>query len=160
MTVKVKSNFKKIIPGKKALKKKDTATIFKIEVPYWIGVEWSGFLQRWFDMKSWFWKLWPCLFFLTPRIFANGPLNFTFVWLWAAITPVQKLENPISYTFSEPSGRQLSHGGTLDIWCSNKISLKLTICKKLPVFAFFGVTPQKNFKCPPIGQYWRQRPSP
>ena len=33
----------------------------------------------------------------------------------AAITPVQKLENPISYTFLEPSGRQHSHSGTLDI---------------------------------------------
>ena len=64
----------------------------------------------------------------------------------AAITPVQKLENPISYTFSEPSGRQLSHGGTLDIRCSSKISLNLTKCKKLPVFAFFRDTLQKKFK--------------
>ena len=32
--------------------------------------------------------------------------------------------------------------------------------QKFPVFAFFGVTPQKNFKSPPIWQYWRQQPSP
>ena len=44
----------------------------------------------------------------------------------------------------EPSGRQVSHGGTLEICCSGKISLNLTECEKLPVFALFCVTPQRN----------------
>ena len=39
----------------------------------------------------------------------------SYFWLWAAITPVQNLTRPISSTFSESSGRQLSHGPILDI---------------------------------------------
>ena len=31
--------------------------------------------------------------------------------------------------------------------------------KKIHFFAFLGVRSQKKFKWPPIGQYWRQRPS-
>ena len=38
--------------------------------------------------------------------------NFRLCWLWAAVTPVQKLENPISSTFLKPPGRQLSIGAT------------------------------------------------
>ena len=47
-------------------------------------------------------------FFLTPpllRIFSS-----IFTWLWQPITQVKNLQNSKTTTFSESSGRQLSHG--------------------------------------------------
>ena len=49
-----------------------------------------------------------CDVFLTPpllRIFSS-----IFTWLWQPITQVKNLQNSKTTTFSESSGRQLSHG--------------------------------------------------
>ena len=68
------------------VKKKDTATIFKISAPYWISVKVTHFFPRWFNMEPQSGKLWPCLFFLTPPICQEKSWDLT--RLWAAITPV------------------------------------------------------------------------
>ena len=52
------------------------------------------------------------LFFCDAAYFRGRVKNFRLCWLWAAITPVQKLRTPITHTFLESSGRQLSHGAT------------------------------------------------
>ena len=51
-------------------------------------------------------------FFCDVAYFRWQVENFRLCWLWAAVTPVQKLENPISPTFLKSPGRQLSHGAT------------------------------------------------
>ena len=61
-------------------------------------------------------------FFCDASYFCLRSQNFTVFWLWAAITPVQKLTRPISSTFLESSGRSLSHGSILDIFFFEQIS--------------------------------------
>ena len=97
-------------------------------------------------------KLDECFFF-NASYFRGQSSFFQLSQLWRAITQSVKLTTPLCYTFSEPSGRQLSHGGTLDICCSSKISINLPKCEKLPFLAFFRVLLVKNFKWLQIGQY-------
>ena len=61
-------------------KKKDTATIFKILAPNRISVELYGLVPRWFDLEHKFWKLWPCLFFVTPLRCLKKNWNLTRLW--------------------------------------------------------------------------------
>ena len=56
----------------------------------------------------------PQLFFLTSLIFRDKHTFAALCWLWAAITPVKKIVRPKSTTFSETSGRELSHGPILE----------------------------------------------
>ena len=154
--VEVESNLKKKVAGECAVKKnhafKNQNWGFMLNQQRWNGV-----VSRLIQWQLLILDIVSVVFFFTASYFCSRSQNFRVFRLWPAVTPVQKLKNPISYTFSEPSGRQLSHGGTLDIWCSSKISLHLTKCKKLPVFAFFGVPLQKKFKWLPIGQFWSQK---
>ena len=55
---------------------------------------------------------WSRVFFCDVAYFRGRVQNFRLCWLWAAETPVQKLEKSISSTFLKPPGRQLSHGAT------------------------------------------------
>ena len=72
LALKVKSYFIFFRHSKKS-KKKVTATILSFQSRRWIRAEKSGFPKRWFNDRSENSKLWPCLFFATPLIFANGP---------------------------------------------------------------------------------------
>ena len=59
--------------SEEASKKKDTATILIFRVWHGISGLPIGLVPRWFrggPEKS---KLWPCLFFVTPLIFGDGP---------------------------------------------------------------------------------------
>ena len=65
------------------------------------------------------WRVWKIKivavsFFLTPPNFGDTSTFADMIWLWAAITPVKKLTRPKSTTFSETSGRELSHGLILE----------------------------------------------
>ena len=51
-------------------------------------------------------------FFCDVAYFRWRVENFRLCWLWAAVTPVQKLKNSKSSTFLKRPGRQLSHGAT------------------------------------------------
>ena len=92
-------------------KKRDTATILIIMAWYWISVETTMLVPRWFNFGAQNSKLWPCLFFLTSpllKIFSS-----IFTQLWRPITMVWNLQNSKTTTFSELPGRWLSHGTTL-----------------------------------------------
>ena len=54
----------------------------------------------------------PCglSFFCNTAYFWWRRQNFKVCWLWGAITPVRKVARSKSTTFSESSGRELSHG--------------------------------------------------
>ena len=69
-------------------------------------------------------KLDECFFF-DALVFLMTKQFFQLSQLWLAITQSVKLTFHLCYTFLEPSGCQLSHGGTLDICCSSKISINL-----------------------------------
>ena len=69
-------------------------------------------------------------FFCDAAYFRWRTIFFRLFHLWRAITPSRKLPRSINYTFLESSGRQLSHGGTLDIWTCIKISSNLPESKK------------------------------
>ena len=99
---------------------------------------------------------WMSVIFFDTSYFRGQSSFSQLSQLWRDIAQSVKLTTPLCYTFSEPSGRQLSHGGTLDICCSSKISINLPKCEKLLFFAFFRVLLVKIFKWLPIGQYWHQ----
>ena len=90
-----------------------TATIFKIQPCPWIsGISYIS-KYRWFNFKAEIWKLWPKGFgehrfryFFSSR--NKGPLR-------AAVTRPCRLSTPLCHTYSEPSGHELSPGGTQNI---------------------------------------------
>ena len=59
------------------------------------------------------------------------------------MTSVQKLKTPISYTFLESSGRELSHGPILDIFFFEQISRNECFMKKIVFLHFFVSVPKK-----------------
>ena len=93
-----------------AVKKKDTATIFKIDARHRISVELTHIVQRWFDLEHQFWKLWPCLFFWTAHNFDDELTFAAMSWLWAVITWPIIILTPMCHTYSESWVRALSHG--------------------------------------------------
>ena len=91
----------------------------------------SSMLIQW---QSRIFKIGWVLFFFDASYFRWRSSFFQLSQLWRAITQSVKLTTPLCYTFSEPSGRQLSHGGTMDICCSSKISINLPKCKSAECF--------------------------
>ena len=83
------------------------------------------------------------LFFWTPPYFWGQTENFKVCWLWAAITPVKKLARPKSTTFSETSGRELSHGPILEKFSHQKISRRRVFSKKRRFLQFSIAAPRK-----------------
>ena len=79
----------------------------------WISVTPSGLVPRWFNMKPKFWKLWPCLFFVTAHNFRDAFTFSAICWLWAAITWPKIIRTPICHTYSESCRPALSHGASL-----------------------------------------------
>ena len=69
---------------------------------------------------------------------------FRLIHLWRPITPVKNVTRPISPTFSESSGRQLSHGPSLDIGFFEQILGNERFMKKIVFLHFFIAAPQKN----------------
>ena len=124
-------------------KKKDTATILSFQRRRWIRPEKSGFTKRWFNGVSENSKLWPWLFFLTSLIFRDKHTFAALCWLWAAITPVKKIVRPKSTTFSETSGRELSHGPILEKFSHQKISRRRVFSKNRRFLQFFVSAPKK-----------------
>ena len=88
-------------------------------------------------------KLWPCLFFNTAY-FRGRTSFFRLIHLWRPITPVKNVTRPISPTFSESSGRQLSHEPSLDIGFFEQILRNERFMKKNRFFAFFHCRTKKN----------------
>ena len=76
-----------------------------------ISVEPTMLGPRWFDGGAQNSILWPCLFFVTPVSHRFFYWNLT--WLWQLITLVRNHQILKTITFSESSGRSLSHGTTL-----------------------------------------------
>ena len=66
--------------GRSASQKKDTATIFNFELCHGISVEPTILGPRWFRDRPQNWKLWPCLFFLTPHLLWIFSSIFTRLW--------------------------------------------------------------------------------
>ena len=83
-------------------------------------------------------------FFFTAPYFCLRSQNFTVVWLWGAITPVQNLTRPISSTFSESSGRQLSDGPILGFFFFEQISRNKRFMRK-GFFLHFCMTAPRKF---------------
>ena len=97
-------------------------------------------------------------FFFDTAYFRWRTSFFRLIHLWRPITPVKNVTRPISPTFSESSGRQLSHGPSLDIGFFEQILRNERFMKKI-VFCIFSLPHQKKFKRPPIGQFLRLTPS-
>ena len=89
-------------------------------------------------------KITAVVFFFTAPYFCLRSQNFTVVWLWAAITPVQNLTRPINSTFSESSGRQLSDGPILVFFVLQQISRNKRFMRK-GVFLHFCMTAPRKF---------------
>ena len=83
------------------------------------------------------------LFFFTPPYFWGQTRNFKVCWLWAAITPVKKLARPKSTTFSETSGRELSHGPIPEKFSHTKMLRRRDFSKKRRFLQFFVSAPKK-----------------
>ena len=58
----------------RGVKKNNTPTILSFELCHGISVEPTILDPRWFRDRAQNSKLWPCLFFLTPLIFGDGPV--------------------------------------------------------------------------------------
>ena len=78
--------------------------------------------------------------------------NLKVCWLWAAITSVKKLPRPKTTTFSESSGRELSHAPIREKFSLTKMMRRREFNQK----RHFSCLHRKNFKWLPIGQYWCQ----
>ena len=82
-------------------------------------------------------------FFFDASYFRWRTSFFGLVHLWRPITPVQNLTRPISSTFSETSGREVSHGPSPDIFFFEQISRNEHFWKKL-IFNIFSLPHQKK----------------
>ena len=83
-------------------------------------------------------------FFLDTSYFQGRTSFFLLIHLWGPITPVENVTRPRSPTFSESSGRQLSHGPSLDIGFFEQILRNERFMKKIVFLHFFIAAPQKN----------------
>ena len=83
--------------------------------------------------------------------------NFKFCWLWAAITLVEKLARPKNTTFSESSGRELSHGSIPEKFSLTKMTRGRDFSKKRR-FLQFSIAAPKKFKWLQNGQFWSGDP--
>ena len=108
LAVKVGWNFKKKI----GVTKKRHAANFGIWSPKRLSTLANGVVLSWYSFRNPILIIVAVSFFCDAAYFRWRVQNFRLCWLWAAITPVQKLRTPISHTFLESSGRQLSHGAT------------------------------------------------
>ena len=84
------------------------------------------------------------VFFFDTAYFRWRISFFRLIHLWRPITPVKNVTRPISPTFSESSGRQLSHGPSLDIGFFEQILRNERFMKKIVFLHFFIAAPQKN----------------
>ena len=94
--------------------------------------------------------------FFNASYFRGRTSFFGLVHLWRPITPVQNLTRPISSTFSETSGREVSHGPNPDIFFFEQISRNERFMKK-DFEHFFIAAPKKisnNFDSANI-ELWR-----
>ena len=96
-------------------------------------------------------------FFLTSLIFRDKHTFAALCWLWAAITPVKKIVRPKSTTFSETSGRELSHGPILEKFSHQKISRRRVFSKKRRFLEFFVSAPKKFSNCCQSDNFDRRR---
>ena len=124
------------------VKKKDTATIFKIYAPNRISVELTHIVPRWFDLEHQFWKLWPCLFFVTPHNFGDELTFAAMSWLWAVITWPKIIWTPMCHTYLESWVRALSRGPILVKLFFTQISRRSKSSKKCLYLQFSVSTPQ------------------
>ena len=83
-------------------------------------------------------------FFFNTAYFRGRTSFFRLIHLWRPITPVKNVTRPISPTFSESSGRQLSHGPSLDIGFFEQILRNERFMKKMFFLRFFVSPPKKN----------------
>ena len=140
--VKVESNFNFFLDRDEVLKKKDTATIFKIYAPNRISVEETHIVPRWFDAEHQFWKLWPCLFFVTDHNFDDELTFAAMSWLWAVITWPIIILTPMCHTYSESWVRALSHGPILVKIVFTKFSRRSERSKKFRFLHFLRASPR------------------
>ena len=99
--------------------------------------------HSWYSFQTRKIKIDRVLFFFTPPYFWGQTRNFKVCWLWAAITPVKKLARPKSTTFSETSGRELSHGPIPEKFSHTKMLRRRDFSKKRRFLQFFVSAPKK-----------------
>ena len=99
-------------------------------------------------------------FFFDTSYFRGRSSFFGVIHLWRPITPVQNLTRPKSTTFSESSGRELSHGPSLDMCFLEKNFGEWAFYEKSRFLAFFHCRTEKKFKKFWFGQYWSLTPCP
>ena len=98
--------------------------------------------------------------FFNASYFRGRSSFFGLIHLWRPITPVQNLTRPKSTTFSESSGRELSHGPSLDMCFLEKNFGEWAFYEKSRFLAFFHCRTEKKFKKFWFGQYWSLTPCP
>ena len=86
---------------------------------------------------------WASVIFFDIAYFWGQTRNFKVCWLWAAITPVKKLARPKSTTFSETSGRELSHGPIPEKFSHTKMLRRGVFSKKRRFLQFSIAAPKK-----------------
>ena len=123
------------------------------------SVELTHIVPRWFDLEHQFWKLWPCLFFVTDHNFRDELTFAALIRLWAAITMAKIIRTPKCHTYSESWVRALSHGPILVEFFFTKFSRRSERSKKCTFLQFSVSAPPEQSNGPPFGQYWRQRAS-
>ena len=83
-------------------------------------------------------------FFFNTAYFWGRTSFFRLIHLWRPIIPVKNETCPISPTFLESSGRQLSQGPSLDIGFFEQILRNERFMKKIVFLRFFVSSPKKN----------------
>ena len=139
LAVKVGWNFKKKI----GVTKKRHAANFGIWCPKRSSTLANRVVLSWWSFRNPILIIVAVSFFCDAAYFRGRVENCRLCWLWAAITPVQKLRTPISHTFLESSGRQLSHGATHIGSTTSECWVIVGNTKKIHFFVFLGVRSQK-----------------
>ena len=107
-----------------------------------ISVELTHIVPRWFDAEHQFWKLWPCLFFVTPHNFGDELTFAAMFWLWAVITWPKIIRTPMCHTYSESWVRALSHGPILVEFFFTKFLRRSERSKKCQFLHFLRASPR------------------
>ena len=157
LAVKVGWNFKKKI----GVTKKRHAANFGIWCPKRSSTLANGVVLSWCSFRNPILIIVAVSFFCDAAYFRWRVKNFRLCWLWAAITPVQNFRTPITHTFLESSGRQLSHGATHIGSTTSECWVIVRNTKKYIFLRFWVSVRKKNSSGRRSDniEYWRKGPS-
>ena len=112
---------------------------------------------RWFDLEPKFWKLWPCLFFVTDHNFANRPHFVALTRLRPTITGSNICCTHLSYTFSEFWVRKDSEDTCPEKFSRWKFSGTERVNKNSLLYQFPCTDGKKSIKAVCAKCYWCYR---